>query len=187
MKNNKHYAAICRFYGDKRAERSGVPLISHIDEGLALLDHIGAPERAKEAFCLHPLLQDDGALLGALAPDSMFAQAQPDPVVVLLAMEYRRVANDYLQHHCESVDDAIELSSVDEVNQMLIADKVQNRKDFERFHRGKHKNSDSLQLYFGNWLRRLGVSEERYAQLCERMTSAAAPALISDVAVAAQG
>ncbi|HEX8614609.1 MAG TPA: hypothetical protein VF800_25295 [Telluria sp.] len=183
MKDNKHYAAICRFYGDDRADRSGVPLIAHIDEGLALLDEIGAPQRAKEAFCLHPLIQDGGALLAALAPDSMFSECQPDPVVVLLAMEYRRVANDYLLHHCEGEHDAIELSCVDEVNQMLIADKIQNRKDFERFHRGKHKNSAVLERYFANWLRRLGVSEERYAQLCERVPGA----LISDVAVAAPG
>lgn len=186
MKNNKHYAAICRFYGDKRAERSQVLLISHIDEGLALLDDIGAPERAKEAYCLHPLIQDDGALLGALAAGSMFAEAQPDPVVVLLAMEYRRVANDYLAHHCEGEDDPIALSCVDEVNQMLIADKVQNRKDFERFHRGTHKNSDTLQLYFANWLRRLGVSEERYAQLCERLPGAARAAM-SDAVAAVRG
>lgn len=186
MKNNKHYAAICRFYGDKRAERSQAPLIAHIDEGLALLDEIGAPERAKEAFCLHPLLQDDGALLGALAPGSLFAESRPDPLVVVLAMEYRRVANDYLSHHCEGEDDAIALSCVDEVNQMLIADKVQNRKDFERFHLGTHKDSDTLQLYFANWLRRLGVSDERYAQLCARIP-AAAPAPISNVAAAAPG
>ncbi|RSZ60757.1 hypothetical protein HF313_18340 [Massilia atriviolacea] len=169
MKNNKHYAAVRRFYGDRRAARSGALLISHIDEGLALLDEIGAPEQAKEAFCLHPLVQDDSALLAALASASLFAESQPDPVVVLLAMEYRRVANDYLAHHCEGADDAIALSCVDEVNQMLIADKIQNRKDFERFHLGKHADSDKLQLYFGNWLRRLGVSEERYAQLCERV------------------
>ncbi|NHZ61386.1 hypothetical protein [Massilia genomosp. 1] len=187
MKDNKHYVAICRFYGDKRAERSGVPLIAHIDEGLALLDEIGAPERAKEAFCLHPLLQDDAALLGALEMDSMFAQARPDPLVVLLAMEYRRVANDYLSHHCESADDAIGLSCVDEVNQMLIADKVQNRKDFERFHLGTHHNSATLQLYFANWLRRLGVSDERYAQLCGCVPVALASAPIAAVAAAAAG
>lgn len=184
MKDNKHYAAICRFYGDKRAERSGVPLIAHIDEGLALLDAIGAPQRAKEAFCLHPLLQDDAALMGALAADSVFAESRPDPLVVLLAMEYRRVANDYLSHHCEGEDDPIALSCVDEVNQMLIADKIQNRKDFERFHRGTHKNSEKLALYFANWLRRLGVSDERYAQLCERV---APQTIIADVVAAAQG
>jgi hypothetical protein len=177
MNSNKHYAAICQFYGDKRAERSGLPLIAHIDQGLALLDDLGAPLRAKEAYCLHPLLQDDGALLAALAPASMFADARPDPAVVLLAMEYRRVANNYLSHHCEGVDDPIELSCVDEVNQMLIADKVQNRKEFQRCHFGVHKDSERLRLYFDNWLRRLGVSEERYAQLCARLPAGAAAAL----------
>lgn len=187
MNTNKHYAAICQFYGNRRAERSGVLLIAHIDEGLALLDQIGAPQRAKEAYCLHPLLQDDSALLGALAPESHFAQMQPDPVVVVLAMEYRRVANAYLSHHCESADDAIELSCVDEVNQMLIADKIQNRKDFERYHLGSHSNSAVLQLYFANWLKRLGVSDENYAQLCARLPEAAQPALTAGAAAAVSG
>ncbi|MDQ1811877.1 hypothetical protein RBA41_01030 [Massilia sp. CCM 9210] len=189
MKDNKHYAAICQFYGDTRAERSGVLLIAHIDEGIALLDAIGAPLRAMEAFCIHPLVQDDGALLAALAPESVFRAHQPDAAVVALAMEYRRVANAYLPHHCERADDAIELSGVDEVNQMLIADKVQNRKDFERHHLGRHARSDILQLYFANWLRRLGVSEERYAQLCGRASAAAAApqGLISAEAAAEPG
>lgn len=187
MKTNKHYAAICQFYGNKRAERSGAPLIAQIDEALALLDQIGAPQRAKEAYCLHPLVQDDGALLGALALESMFAHMQPDPVVVVLAMEYRRVANAYLPHHCESEDDAIELSCVDEVNQMLIADKIRNRKDIERYHLGAHQNSGLLQLYFANWLTRLGVSEESYAQLCARLPEAVQPALTAGAAAAVPG
>lgn len=166
MKNNKHYAAIREFYGDQRAARSGALLIAHIDEGIALLDAIGSTTRAKEAFCIHPLLQDDSALLISLERGSILERHQLDTAALVLAMEYRRVANAYLAHHCQSTADDIELSCVPDVNQMLIADKVQNRKDFERFHLGTHPNNQKLKLYFSNWLRRLGISEERYVELC---------------------
>lgn len=169
MKNNKHYAAIGEYYGHQRAARSGVPLIVHIDEGIALLDALGSSMRAKEAFCIHPLVQDDSALMAALAPGSIFARHQPDPAAVTLAMEYRRVANAYLSHHCKDSEDQIELSCLDEVNQMLVADKVQNRKDFERFHLGTHARGATLERYFANWLRRLDISETRYAQLCRNL------------------
>jgi hypothetical protein len=56
-----------------------------------------------------------------------------------------------------------ERSVMAEVNEMLVADKVQNRKDFLLYHRGKHERSDALDLYFRRWLERLGVSEERFA------------------------
>lgn len=163
MKTNKHYLAIAEFYGDQTAARSGVPLICHVHEGLTLLDVAGAPLAAKEAFCLHPLLQDDAALAAAMRTGSVFQRWRPDPVPVALAMEYRRVANAYLSHHCEADGDPIALSPLDEVNQMLVADKVQNRKDFERYHRGSHPHSGRLEVYFRNWLRRLGVSEAEYA------------------------
>ena len=166
MKNNRHYAAIREFYGEQCAARSGVPLIAHIDQGIALLDALGASPRAKEAFCIHPLLQDDSALAASLAPGSVFARHQLDAAAVALAMEYRRVANAYLSHHCKDSGDQVELSGLEEVNQMLVADKVQNRKDFERFHLGTHARSAILELYFANWLRRLGISEARYADLC---------------------
>lgn len=177
MKTNKHYLAIAEFYGDQTAARSGVPLICHVNEGLMLLDVSGAPLTAKEAFCLHPLLQDDQALAEAMRPGSVFQRWRPDPVPVALAMEYRRVANAYLSHHCTGEDDAIALSPIDEVNQMLFADKVQNRKDFERFHRGTHAHSARLDVYFRNWLRRLDVSEPEYADWVALLSEARRPRL----------
>ncbi len=165
MRANRHYLAIAAFYGTRRAHRSQVPLLAHIDEGLRILDVIGATLAAKEAFCLHPLLQDDADLLLALGPDSAFRACAPDPAVVVLAMEYRRVANAYLAHHCQGEDDVIRLSPLAEVNDMLIADKVQNRRDFEIHHLGAHENARVLDQYFKNWLRRLDVSEQRYQAL----------------------
>ena len=67
--------------------------------------------------------------------------------------------------------DEIECSDLAEVNAMLVADKVQNRKDFDVHHRDSHANSAVLQRYFANWLRRLDISETRYGELVARLES----------------
>lgn len=59
------------------------------------------------------------------------------------------------------------LSPLREVNDMLIADKVQNRKDFELFHSSTHDKRDRLAAYFAEWLAALEVSEDIYAH-CRR-------------------
>jgi hypothetical protein len=133
--------------------------MNHIDEGVAILDAIGANLRAKEAYCLHPIYQ------GEERPSDVTDEAVLDSTSILLAIEYKRVANAYLSQHYVSENDAIELSSIAEVNAMLIADKVQNRKDFELYHKGTHPKSRILDGYFKNWLRKLGVSEDEYQAL----------------------
>jgi hypothetical protein len=45
---------------------------------------------------------------------------------------------------------------------MLTADKIQNRKDFEKYHEGTHENSDRLAAYFRDWMLILDISESRY-------------------------
>jgi hypothetical protein len=60
-----------------------------------------------------------------------------------------------------SLDD-IRLSPLKDVNDMLIADKIQNRKDFELYHLGTHDRSEQLDQYFKNWLEKLEVSEDFY-------------------------
>lgn len=147
-----HFISI--FYGDKRAERSGAPLINHINEGLAVLKHIGASEMAMRAYCLHPIVQSDADFRA-----NYHLMCNFDGAVVALAMEYRRVANAYLSKRTISSIDEIELSPVKEVNDMLIADKVQNRKDFLRFHKGTHQRSQELDEYFKNWFKRLNIDE----------------------------
>ncbi len=170
MKENKHYLAVSEFYGTERAKRSQLPLMNHIDEGLLILRELGSPVSAMEAFCIHPLLQDDGALANSLEPGSAFAKWAPDTLPVLLAMEYRNVANAYLSHHCQGDADTIRLSPLKAVNDMLIADKVQNRKDFEIHHLHSHDRKEILAQYFNNWLRALGVSEPRYQRLASMLS-----------------
>ena len=164
------YSLIQVFYGARRAQRSQVLLMNHIDEGIKILDSLEASMVTKEAFAVHPLFQADIDL-----EVNWHLAKHLDPLVVLLAMEYRQVANDFLsvKIKMEASEEAfgrcyatqeIKLSVIPEVNQMLIADKVQNRKDFERYHRSTHARSNQLDYYFKLWLTKLEVSEEQYSE-----------------------
>jgi hypothetical protein len=158
----REYRAIAAFYGGRAAARSGVPLMHHVDEGLAVLDRIGATERAARAFCLHPIVQRDEDLAAAYPT---LAELTEDPRVLALAMEYRNIANATLSPRPITSAADIPLSPLEEVSQMLVADKVQNRKDFLMHHRGTHPRSAELDRYFALWLERLGVTEARFAEL----------------------
>lgn len=142
---------ISAYYADKRASRSKVPLINHIDEGLAVLNFINASTSSRAAFCLHPMAQADADLTAN--QKVLYERVSGD--VLMLVMEYRSVANAYLSHRSISHINEIKLSPLKEVNDMLIADKVQNYKDFIRYHHGTHPRSDALHVYFRNWLERL--------------------------------
>ena len=152
------YKAIQKFYGDKRAHRSGLPLMNHINEALQILDWVNAPEITKSAFCLHPIFQADSDF--AENWNSNLKEINPNSII--LALEYRSVANEYLSYRKISSIQEIRLSPVNEVNLMLAADKIQNRKDFELYHEGTHDRSVELKEYFLNWLDRLGITEEFY-------------------------
>ena len=162
------YRLIQHAYADHCAQRTGLHLMNHIDEGLFVLQRIGASEWAMRAFALHPLLQADEELGLFLehflrhAKDEEHLVAQVDPRALALAIEYRSVANGYLSQHPQG---PIRLSPLRDVNDMLIADKVQNRKDFELFHSEHHDRRARLDEYFKEWLAALGVSEERYQRL----------------------
>jgi hypothetical protein len=93
------------------------------------------------------------------------AELSDDVEVVMLAFEYRNIANATLStRSIESAAD-IPLSPLPEVNAMLVADKVQNRKDFITHHRGRHPRSETLDRYFTLWLERLEISDEQYREL----------------------
>jgi hypothetical protein len=163
ISNSIEYEMIQDFYGVRVANRTGVPLINHIDEGLVILREINASEDAMKAFCIHPLLQDDNDL--AVGLHHVVAE-EVSPRALALALEYRSVANEYLSEKTDVPGREIRLSPLQEVNQMLIADKVQNRKDFIEYHLGTHPNSDKLNRYFLYWLQELGIDEEKYQNLC---------------------
>ena len=163
IKDSVEYQLISKHYGDKCAKRSGVPLINHINEGLVVLTAIGAVESTKKAFCLHPLFQADADL-----QENYYMASFVEPYVLLLTMEYRNIANAYLSDKIDT-DQELKLSPLLEVNEMLIADKVQNLKDFTTYHYGKHPRSNELDRYFTKWLEALGVTFKQYESLCERI------------------
>jgi hypothetical protein len=144
------YELIAAHYGDRCARRSGVRLMVHIDDGLALL--AGSTDDARRAFCLHPLLQADADLVANL--DRVAAATTPR--VMALAMEYRAVANAALSTRTYRGPEDIALSPLPEVNAMLRADKIQNYRDFLAHHAGTHPRAAELKRYFELWLARLG-------------------------------
>lgn len=146
------YNLIKDYYGDRCATRSGVRLMNHIDEGLIILNGLKATYFARKAFCLHPLLQNDSDLVANYTRVALNC----DSYTVMLAMEYRSVANEYLSDKVGRVD-KIRLSPLAEVNDMLRADKIQNYKDFCLYHKGTHPRSAELEEYFLSWFEVLGV------------------------------
>jgi len=166
MKNSIEYQLILDHYTTRCATRSGVPLMNHIDEGLEILEWLGASNAAKGGYCLHPLVQDVKDLqenierLGAI-PEIEESLAR--------ALTYRLFANKYL---CRPATDGWDVDQIrrvmlgtnmlwpTETRHMLIADKVQNQKDFLQYHYGTHARSEQLKKYFENWLEVLDYKSE---------------------------
>ena len=134
------YEMVRNYYGDSVTDRTGIHMINHIDEGLFILNQIGASDMAKRAYIIHPLLQGDADLLAFWESD---LPEQIDRRVLALALEYRNIANAHLSHH-PAGPDAFLLSPLRDVNDMLVADKVQNRKDFELYHAAAHPRAAPL-------------------------------------------
>lgn len=158
----REYRAVAARFEGRRAARSGVDYMHHIDEGLAVLRDLGASDRAWRAWCIHPLVQADEALAEAYP---RVADLTDDPRVLALAMEYRSVANACLSHRAIASASDIALGPLPEVTAMLRADKVQNYKDFLLHHGETHPRRAALDRYFRLWLERLEVSREAFARL----------------------
>lgn len=152
---------IREFYGLKTAKRSGVLLMNHIMEGLDMLTNMGATTFAKRAYCLHPIIQhqdDYDANYSTL--ERHVKNGDIDNRVLKLAVTYRNKANAYL---CRPKTDHFTIKDLEEVVgycspnmiHMLAADKLQNEKDFELYHKGKHIRSEQLAHYFDLWLKYL--------------------------------
>ncbi len=153
---------ISEFYGDRRARRSGLPLINHVVEGIRILKDYGEPESTVRAWCLHPMVQGDADLERTLSQGLL---QRASPVAVALAMEYRFRANSYLSYMPPNKEPS--WGHVSAVRVMLIADKVQNRKDFEQ-HLADHpevRNGERLRVYYKQWLNALKVDEDEYTHL----------------------
>ena len=156
---DKHLEIIKNFYGSKVAQRSQIPLINHITEGLRILNWLQASYAVKSAWCLHPIVQSTEDMFKELDNNNL---RNADSSAIILAMEYRHVANSYLSNVVNNSDLRYErikylnvtLNSVykDTVKLMLIADKVQNYKDFSEQPRHLYPNYDQLHVYFTDWI-----------------------------------
>jgi hypothetical protein len=159
-KGTQAYKAILDHYQDRTSKRSGVRLMNHIDEGLVILDEIRASRAAGLGYCLHPLVQDP-------AQDAITKQQDLmkycDKEAIKLAYDYRTSANKYL---CRPRTDNWTVKYMkgvlspmsSNVRDMLIADKLQNRKDFLLYHYDNHARSEELNRYFNNWVEYLSDS-----------------------------
>ena len=141
-------------YGDQVAERSGVPLINHINEGVKILESMGACQDTINAFRIHPLVQHDVRLLEFYSGNYTIATK-----TIMLAMEYRHWANAWLSDKVYknerafiTYDSCPNSGPLVEVAQMLWADKLQNYKDFLLYHKDTHPRSLELDYYFRTWL-----------------------------------
>lgn len=146
-----YYKIIENFYKLKKAKRSNAAYIKHIDEGLLILDALNADENTKDAFCVHPLLQIPSSLIATEVTNW-------DPNVVLLAMEYRNKANAYSTRSGRGAYPPKMI--LPEVTKMLVADKIQNYKEFLA-HKDKYTNKTTLEQYFTNWLIHLDCNSYR--------------------------
>lgn len=175
----QYYKDITKYYGSKKATRTGLDYMNHIDEGLATLQWMGLDKEIHNevfaAYALHPIFQMDDDIkknyehMRFHNGNSISLIGRQSKQVILLAMEYRSVANEYLSTRKINSIDEIRLSPLSEVNWMLVADKIQNRKDFELFHQSTHPRSNELTYYFIDWLNRLGIDERQYRKIKEKL------------------
>ena len=166
--------AISEFYGDQKAERSGVPYMNHIHEGLEIMRYrksIGftVTHESMEAFALHPIMQADNGLANGI---DYLSRYEFSTKVLLLVMEYRKSANSYLtkpdaNRNMSSPSDIYVINN--EVREMLVADKIQNYKDFVKYFDTKDSRYMYLFDYFQNWMMYLNVTNYDYNFLIEVM------------------
>lgn len=142
------YEIISKFYSDRTAKRSGVRLMNHIDEGLVILWSLQLKTGSYGGWCLHPIVQNNEKI------EIPIRLREAD----IAATIYSHKANAYL---CRKENDWIKtvkdlrvlLGHIpDTIKMYLIADKLQNRKDFELYHKGTHERSYELTKYFDLWL-----------------------------------
>jgi hypothetical protein len=171
IEDKPFYKLIQQKYQGKVAQRSGVSYMNHIIEGAFILQQIyGTDEELLEAYCLHPIFQSDKLLSQLLAGDSTDL-ARISPRVIVLGMEYRRVANSYTINNKVRKPENIEIGALDKVHKMLVADKIQNKKDFMKYMYLQHdcsacqKVSEHSVQYFDSWLARLSISQKMYEEV----------------------
>lgn len=158
------FKAISDFYGNRKAKRSNIPYINHIIEGLIVLEYINASDLAKRAYCLHPFFQTDEDLKDLFINNKfdIFKKYQVPVDAIILAMEYRSTANSFLS---DKQKEDYRPSPLNDVRDMLIADKIQNFKDFQANIHLYEEKREVLTNYFKSWLDILDINQDKYEEL----------------------
>lgn len=152
---DRHLEIIFDFYGNRTAERSGLPLTNHIVEGLKILNLLLPPDDdttvAHCAWCIHPIIQGDAEFHKEMRSRRL---ANADPWAIMLATEYRNFANSYLSTHRKPQMKYLQrrIRATRFMRELLIADKIQNKKDFYAQPKGTYENQYTLIYYFEVWL-----------------------------------
>lgn len=161
----KYYKVINKFYEGK-ATSKGIPYVNHIDEGVGHLENLHVSDVTINAFILHPFVQCVNlkstygkTLLTQKELEAHIDIYEINPDIAHELLLYRKFANSYL---CRPETDdfayheafyALEdLEDYQNVLRMLIADKLQNFKDFLLYRKDDHPRSKELTYYFRFWL-----------------------------------
>ena len=160
----RHYKTISQFYKGKKTSKN-IPYINHIDEGVGYLELMGVSDTVVNAFILHPFVQCvnlkgtyNKTLLTKSELEEYVDIFELEPDVAYELLLYRKYANSYL---CRPDTDGAAImeaySLIDTLQnhqttvRMLIADKLQNFKDFIKY-REDHERAKHLTQYFIYWL-----------------------------------
>lgn len=162
---HKYYNVISEFYKDKQTSK-GIPYINHIDEGVGHLENLHVSDVIVNAFILHPFVQCvnlQGTYKECLLTEKELEKHinifEIKPEIAYELLLYRKFANSYLCRPetdnysiIEAYEDVKELANYQGTIRMLIADKLQNFKDFLLYRKDNHPRSMYLNTYFTYWL-----------------------------------
>lgn len=163
------FQRISRHYGATAAQRTKLPWINHIVEGVVLIHQLGGRIGAADAFCWHPLIQSDTTYLETLVEMRRHYNLNTNGEVLVNVLGYRDAANRWLRGVVNK-DNQPKKHPLESVNVMLMADKIQNRKDFEANERlFSVEDAASLHYYFDCWFNTLGITPEIYADQTDKL------------------
>jgi len=145
------YKLITDHYRGEYADRSGRHKMEHIKEGCRLLVGWQRPDVEHQAFCLHPLVETEGFTYERKHSYILAAEMMKFATAYLCRPETDdityRGSRTYLFKYLGPMSEACAW--------LLLADKVQNRSDFMKYHAFTHARADMLIRYFDLWIQTL--------------------------------
>lgn len=164
---SQEYEMAKKMLGSKTTTDGRTLLIEQVDQTLKVLNHLSSWPAVMRAACLRPLLQDDHTFEYGW---KTACKNGVQPRALVLAMEFRRVANSYL---CNTLTDywddeevRIRLGLViPPVRAMLIAHKTVGYYQFLMQQAQTHFRRKELRAYFERWFRILEADPKECLKL----------------------